>query len=191
MILPSTFFIAKLCFTFLKINFFIFSVLNTLGISMSQICRDIMEPMSQEFVTELNDDEVKLNEEINLLLNGIDFQQSLSQEKSPKKSPTSIPSTFPEENGFTSEQHANINRDEHICSSPLLFTQEEKEKTSAIPVLQPFICSEEKKSPIFKEDPMDTFEELPVADIGDTYLTDEQFNQKYPQHTIDVSFFSQ
>ena len=40
-----------------------------------------MEPMSQEFVTELNDEEVKLNEEINVLLNGIDFQQSLSQEK--------------------------------------------------------------------------------------------------------------
>ena len=54
--------------------------------------------------------------------------------------------------------------------------------------MQPFICSEEKKSPIFQEDPMDTLEELPVADIGDTYLTDEQFNQKYPQHTIDVSF---
>ena len=54
---------------------------NTLGISHSQICRDIMEPMSQEFVTELNDKEVKLNEEINVLLNGIDFQQSLSQEK--------------------------------------------------------------------------------------------------------------
>ena len=139
--------------------------------------------MSQEFVAELNDDEVKLNEEINLLLNGIDFQQSLSQEKSP----TSIPSSFPEENGFTPEQHANIKRDEYICSSSLLFTQEKKEKTSAIPVLQPFICSEEKKSPIFQEDPMDTLEELPVADIGDTYLTDEQFNQKYPQHNIDVS----
>ena len=143
-----------------------------------------MEPMSQEFVTELNDDEVKLNEEINLLLNGIDFQQSLSK----KKQPTTIPSSFPEENGFTSEQQANIKRDEHICSSPLLFTQEKKEKTSVIPVLQPFTCSEEKKSPIFQEDPMDTLEELPVADIGDTYLTDEQFNQKYPQHTIDVSF---
>ena len=64
---------------------------NTLGISNSQICRDIIEPMSQEFVTELNDEEVKLNEEINVLLNGIDFQQSLSQEKSP----TTIPSTLP------------------------------------------------------------------------------------------------
>ena len=184
MILPSTFLFAKLCFTFLKINFFIFSVWNTLGISKSQICRDIMEPMSQEFVTELNAEEVKLNEEINVLLNGIDFQQSLSQEKSP----TCIPSSFPEENGFTSEQHDKIKRDEHICSSPLLFTQEKKEKTSVITVLQSFICSEEKKSPIFQEDPMDTLEELPVGDIGDTYLTDEQFNQKYPQHTIDVSF---
>ena len=143
-----------------------------------------MEPMSQEFVTELNDEEVKLNEEINVLLNGIDFQQSLSQEKSP----TTIPSTFPEENGFTSEQHVNISRDEDICSSPLLFTQEKKENDRAIPLLQPFTCSEEKKSPIFHEDPMDTLEELPVADLGDTYLTDEQFNQKYPQHTIDVSF---
>ena len=78
--------------------------------------------MSQEFVTELNDEEVKLNEEINVLLNGIDFQQSLSQEKSP----TTIPSTFPEENGFTSEQHVNISRDEDICSSPFLFTQEKR-----------------------------------------------------------------
>ena len=145
MILPSTFLFAKLCFTFLKTNFFIFSVWNTLGISNSQICRDIMEPMSQEFLTELNDEEVKLNEEINVLLNGIDFQQSLSQEKSP----TTIPSSFPEENGFTSEQHANTNIDEHICPSPLLFTQEKKENDTAIPILQPFICSEEKKSPIF------------------------------------------
>ena len=144
----------------------------------------MMEPMSQEFVTELNEEEVKLNEEINVLLNGIDFQQSLSQEKSP----TTIPSTFPEENGFTSEQHVNISRDEDICLSPLLFTQEKKENDTAIPVLQPLPCSEEKKSPIFQEDPMDTLEELPVADLGDTYLTDEQFNQKYPQHTIDVSF---
>ena len=107
---------------------------NTLGISNSQICRDIMEPMSQEFVTELNDDEVKLNEEINLLLNGIDFQQSLSQEKSP----TSIPSSFPEENGFTSEQHANIKRDEHICSSPLLFTQEKKGENFSNPCIATF-----------------------------------------------------
>ena len=38
---------------------------------------------------------------------------------------------------------------------------------------------------------MDTLEELPVADTGDTYLTDEQFNQKYPLDTLDVSFFSQ
>ena len=60
--------------------------------------------MSQEFVTELNDEEVKLNEEINVLLNGIDFQQSLSQEKSL----TCIPSSFPEENGFTSEQLCEV-----------------------------------------------------------------------------------
>ena len=78
--------------------------------------------MSQEFVTELNDEEVKLNEEINVLLNGIDFQQSLSQEKSP----TCIPSSFPEENGFTSEQHTNTTRDEHICS--LLFYSHKKKR---------------------------------------------------------------
>ena len=90
--------------------------------------------MSQEFVTELNDEEVKLNEEINVLLNGIDFQQSLSQEKSP----TCIPSSFPEENGFTSEQPANTTRDEYICSSPLLFSQEKKEKTSGIQYIATF-----------------------------------------------------
>ena len=143
----------------------------------------MMEPMSQEYVTEVDEDEVKLNAEINSLLEGIDFQQSLSQDKSP----TCIPSSFPEENGFNCEQQDNINRDEDI-SSPALFSEEKEEKTSVTaPVLQPFICSQEKKSPIFYEDPMDTLEELPVADIGDTYLTDEQFNQKYPQQPVHVS----
>ena len=143
----------------------------------------MMEPMSQEYVTEVDEDEVKLNAEINSLLDGIDFQQSLSQEKSP----TCIPSSFPEENGFTSEQQDSINRDEDISSSAL-FSQEKEEKTTVTaPVLQPFTSSEEKKSPIFYEDPMDTLEELPVADIGDSYLTDEQFNQKYPQQLAHVS----
>ena len=32
---------------------------------------------------------------------------------------------------------------------------------------------------------MDTLEELPVANIEDTYLTDAEFNEKYPQHPID------
>ena len=54
-----------------------------------------MMPMTQEFVSEINDGETKLNEEIDDLLNGIDFQQSMSQEKSPNY----IPSTFPEQNG--------------------------------------------------------------------------------------------
>ena len=143
----------------------------------------MMEPMSQEYVTEVDENEVKLNAEINSLLDGIDFQQSLSQEKSP----TCIPSSFPEENGFNCEQKDNINRDEDI-SSPALFLQEKEDKTSVTaPVLQPFTCSQEKKSPIFYEDPMDTLEELPVADIGDTYLTDEQFNKKYPQQPLHVS----
>ena len=141
--------------------------------------------MSQEFVTELNDEEVKLNEEINVLLNGIDFQQSLSQEKSP----TTIPSTFPEENGFTSEQYVNISRDEDICSSPLLFTQEKKENDTAIPVLQPFTCSEEKKSPIFQEDPTDTLEEFTCCRPWEILiLLMNNSTRKYPQHTIDVSF---
>ena len=141
----------------------------------------MMEPMSQEYVTEVDADEVKLNAEINSLLDGIDFQQSLLQEKSP----TCIPSSFPEENGFNCEQQDN--RDEDI-SSPALFSEEKEEKTSVTaPVLQSFTCSQEKKSPIFYEDPMDTLEELPVADIGDTYLSDEQFNQKYPQQPVHIS----
>ena len=141
----------------------------------------MMEPMSQEYITEVDSDEVKLNAEIDSLLDGIDFQQSLSEEKSP----TCIPSSFPEENGFNCVQQDN--RDEDI-SSPTLFSEEKEEKTSVTaPVLQPFTCSEEKKSPISYEDPMDTLEELPVADIGDTYLTDAQFNQKYPQQNVHVS----
>ena len=56
-----------------------------------------MEPMTQEYVTEIGD-EHKLNTEIDELLDGIDFQQSMSQEESPR----CIPSTFPEENGLNS-----------------------------------------------------------------------------------------
>ena len=44
--------------------------------SNSQLARDMMIPMTQEFVSEINDGETKLNEEIDDLLNGIDFQQS-------------------------------------------------------------------------------------------------------------------
>ena len=34
---------------------------------------------------------------------------------------------------------------------------------------------------------MDSIEEIPIADISATYLTDEQFNNLYPKHPIDVS----
>ena len=56
---------------------FIFSVFNILGVTNSQICRDIEKPMSQEFVTELDENEGKLNQEIDYLLDGIDFENSL------------------------------------------------------------------------------------------------------------------
>jgi len=36
---------------------------------------------------------------------------------------------------------------------------------------------------------MDYVEEIPIRDIKDNYLTDEQFNKKYPQHPIDVSSY--
>ena len=36
---------------------------------------------------------------------------------------------------------------------------------------------------------MDCLEETPITDISDTYLSDEQFNKKYPKHPIDVSTF--
>ena len=50
--------------------------------------------MIQEFVTEQDYEEEKLNKEIDELLDGIYFQQSMSQEESP----TCIPSSYPEEN---------------------------------------------------------------------------------------------
>ena len=34
---------------------------------------------------------------------------------------------------------------------------------------------------------MDTLEETPIADISAIYLTDEQFDNFYPKHPIDVS----
>ena len=88
--------------------------------------------MSQEFVTELDENEGQLNEDIDYLLDGIDFQQSLSQEKTP----TCVPSSFPEENGYI--QNESEDRDE-VMSSPILFTPEKKEaEKSTIPVIQPF-----------------------------------------------------
>ena len=58
----------------INFKFFYFSVWNTFGVSNSQLARDMMMPMTQEFVSEINDGETKLNEEIDDLLNGIDFQ---------------------------------------------------------------------------------------------------------------------
>ena len=282
-------------------------------------------PMTQEFVSEINDGETKLNEEIDDLLNGIDFQQSMSQEKSPnyipstfpeqngtfniqesflqsqskENSPNCIPSTYPEENGLKMEYED--------IGSPLLFTQKEKEEQKQVPmeinqpfkplnimdigisdeedsdqdpviisdtlkedvkqqkqiqigltqpfipinigmfseengnnqdpviipdtsqenvvqviqsvpflqpftsslekssvsapILQPFNCSQEKtplpqqhpmdtleetkngkqKSILHYEDPMDTLEEVPVTDVGDTYLSEDELNKKYPK----------
>ena len=140
-----------------------------------------MENMTQEFVTEQDYEEEKLNKEIDELLDGIDFQQSMSQEESP----TCIPSTYPEEND-------EKNREEEMLS-PLLSAQEEcdtEENKISVPIVQPFTCSEEK-SPMYYDDPMDTLEEVPVANIQDTYLTDTQFNEKYPQHPIDAKSIKQ
>ena len=227
-----------------------------------------MLPMTQECVSHSNEE--KLNEEIDELLNGIDFQQSLSPQKSPTCIPSTfpeentfkpvqeksfdlldgidfqqsisqedsqiiIPSTFPEEKEFKTGQENEIDRDVEM-SSPLLFsTQDEKESEKCetvysvpnsaeenvniqenvvipdvatenvnidegisldeedvytVPVIQPFACLEEK-SPVRFEDPMDTLEEVPITDIGDTYLTDEQFNEKYPKHEIDQPLLEQ
>ena len=252
----------------IKFLFFYFLVWNTLGVSNSQVCRDMMILMTQEFVYQLNDSEGKLNDEIDDLLNGVDFQQSMSPENLPNcipstfpeenefksieqnfvqtisqgNSPNCIPSTFPEENGFNSIHENYVNRNEEV-SSPLLFTQQEKEEEEenqevqmgntlpfngldmnvleysgvqntsnedpafiilgtseenikVAPILQPFTCSEKKdplpneypmdtsEEEVYHEDPMDILEEVPVRDIGDTYLNDEEFNKKYPQNSI-------
>ena len=67
---------------------------------------------------------------------------------------------------------------------------DEGEDVCAVPVILPFSCLEEK-SPVRFEDPMDTLEEVPITDVGDTYLTDEQFNEKYPKHEIDQPLIEQ
>ena len=77
----------------------------------------------------------------------------------------------------------NVNIDEGI-------SLDEGEDVCAVPVILPFSCLEEK-SPIRFEDPMDTLEEVPITDVGDTYLTDEQFNEKYPKHEIDQPLIEQ
>ena len=44
---------------------------------------------------------------------------------------------------------------------------------------------------MYYDDPMDTLEEVPVANIQDTYLTDAQFNEKYYHHPIDAKSIKQ
>ena len=39
----------------------------------------------------------------------------------------------------------------------------------------------EQKSILHYEDPMDTLEEVPVTDVGDTYLSEDELNKKYPK----------
>ena len=140
-------------------------------------------PMTQEFVSELNDGETKLNEEIDDLLNGIDFQQSMSQEKSPnyipstfpeengtftiqqnflqsqsqENSPNCIPSTYPEENGLKSMEYEEI-------GSPLLLTQKEKEEEK----------EEQKQVPMEINQP---FKPLNIMDIG---ISDEENSDQDP-----------
>ena len=45
----------------------------------------------------------------------------------------------------------------------------------------PEVKHEEQKSILHYEDPMDTLEEVPVTDVGDTYLTEDELNKKYPK----------
>ena len=139
-------------------------------------------PMTQEFVSEINDGETKLNEEIDDLLNGIDFQQSMSQEKSPnyipstfpaqngsfniqqsflqsqsqENSPNCIPSTYPEENGLKMEYEE--------IGPPLLFTQKEKEEEK----------EEQKQVPTEINQP---FKPLNIMDIG---ISDEEDSDQDP-----------
>ena len=39
----------------------------------------------------------------------------------------------------------------------------------------------EQKSILHYEDPMDTLEEVSVTDVADTYLSEDEFNKKYPK----------
>ena len=86
----------------------------------SQICRDMDIPMTQEFVSVMDDGEGKLNQEIDDLLEGIDFQKSLSQENSQ----TCIPSTYPEENGKNTIKQSKDSRDEeNVLTSSSFYTR--------------------------------------------------------------------
>ena len=88
---------------------FYFSVLRSLGVTTSQLCIDMMTPMKEEFVYEIDGNEKRLNQEIDDLLDGIDRYD---------------PHTFPEEN-----QHEQSERNEYI-KSPIPYTQEENKNRS-------------------------------------------------------------
>ena len=113
------------------------------------------------------------------------FKQSTEKEKELENinsTPVKSMEIFPQANNTDSDLYhstvkfdkVNMNVEEKVVKSMSVPT----------PVIQPFICMEDK-SPQNCEDPMDTLEETPVRDVGDTYLTEEQFNQKYPKHLID------
>ena len=75
----------------------------------SHMCIDMMTPMKEEFVYEIDDNEKRLNQENDDLLDGIERY---------------APHTFPEEN-----QHQQSERNEYI-KSPIPYTQEENKNRS-------------------------------------------------------------
>ena len=62
--------------------YFLFTVWRSLGVTSSQLCKEMMVPMKEEFVYELDDNEKRLNQEIDDLFDGLDLKKSKLQHKS-------------------------------------------------------------------------------------------------------------
>ena len=188
--------------------------------SRSQLCIDMMTPMKEEFVYEIDDNEKRLNQEIDDLLDGIERD---------------APNTFPEHN-----QHEQSKRNENI-KSPITCTQEENKNRSlddpkdmfqqhvsnvyysvdksessddsvtmtdvyqqsvnnhqmeliseqnemSSPIIQPFICSEEKSSEQFF---MDTLEERNEVKMDTSEVMEVKMEEKMETtESIQVSFLN-
>ena len=188
--------------------------------SRSQLCIDMMTPMKEEFVYEIDDNEKRLNQEIDDLLDGIERD---------------APNTFPEHN-----QHEQSKRNEYI-KSPIPCTQEENKNRSlddpkdmfqqhvsnvyysvdksessddsvtmtdvyqqsvnnhqmeliseqnemSSPIIQPFICSEEKSSEQFF---MDTLEERNEVKMDTSEVMEVKMEEKMETtESIQVSFLN-
>ena len=138
---------------------------------------------------------LEIRQEVNSLVQDINFDQPMEEENKRDESmeiSEAEDSSLDNSQENTPEQLEDVSPIVNFSILLLMMYKKYRESKSMIeekntPIIQPFDCGE-KKSPYQDEETMDSIEEIPVFDVGASYLCDEEFDQLYPKHPIDVSY---